>query len=832
MSLYVKYPSNLSSAGGGAVTVYANFAAFPGSATDGTLAIAADTHILYEYNLGATAWQPIASNSLYANAATSIGTASGLTLASNVLSLALATGSTPGAVANIGAANGVATLDAGGLVPITQIPPSALERLVIVATQAARFALTTATVQNGDTVKQTDTNIMYFVSDQTNLGNAAGYTVYSAGTASAVAWSGITSVPAPVTALLGTNTGDVTLTAVGATPSANGASLSGQALTLQPASSTLPGVVTAAAQSFGGVKTFAGGISAPVGTGIQVEAFGVAALVANTTGQENTAFGYHALTGSTANSNTAFGSAALDSCTTGGNNTAMGRLACHNVMTGTDNTSVGQAALYNVVNTDASGMTGIGSNAGFAYGGHYGTMLGYGAGQQATGDYITALGTNALRLSTGAGTIGLGQNAGYSSTGANTLYIGDTTQHATNYAINSIYVNSSVAAGATVQSNLKFAGTLNLPGLTASSTLALDSSKNIITIPTTTGTVTSVTFTGDGTLLSTTPSTAVTTTGTLTAALKTQTKNTFLAGPTTGSAANPTFRTLNSADYTPPTIQKFIANNGATNYQFTVTAANATVGATYTNNGQTFTVLTTIAGATLLNVSGTGAPLASGTLTKSGGTGDATITFSAFSSIYVTPANVLYLKVIMVGGGGGGASTGTAGAAVGTAGTATTFGTSFLTANGGAGGNVNASLGGVGGTATSTASPGGFAFQGGNGGAGMGIAATASYIPGGTGGATPLGGAGAGGASGAAGYAAVANTGSGGGGASIANTNTSFGTGAGGGAGGYISVLVNTPSAIYTYGIGASGASGAAGTAGFAGGAGSLGIIIVEEHYQ
>lgn len=59
------------------------------------------------------------------------------------------------------------------------------------------------------------------------------------------------------TNLSGTNTGDVTLTAVGAVPNANGASLSGQALTLQPADGTNPGVLTAAAQTIGGTKTFA-----------------------------------------------------------------------------------------------------------------------------------------------------------------------------------------------------------------------------------------------------------------------------------------------------------------------------------------------------------------------------------------------------------------------------------------------------------------------------------------------------------------------------------------------------------------------------------------------
>lgn len=94
-----------------------------------------------------------------------------------------------------GAANGVATLDANSLVPITQIPPAALERLIVVADQAARFALTTATAQNGDTVKQTDTGILYFVSDDTQLNGAGGYTVYTAGTASSVAWSGVTGTP-------------------------------------------------------------------------------------------------------------------------------------------------------------------------------------------------------------------------------------------------------------------------------------------------------------------------------------------------------------------------------------------------------------------------------------------------------------------------------------------------------------------------------------------------------------------------------------------------------------------------------------------------------------
>lgn len=103
--------------------------------------------------------------------------------------------------ANKGAANGYASLDANSKVPIAQIPAAVMERIVVVADQAARFALTTATVQDGDCVKQTDTGVMYFVKDDTNLGNASGYEVFAAGTAASVPWSGITGMDEQVSDL-------------------------------------------------------------------------------------------------------------------------------------------------------------------------------------------------------------------------------------------------------------------------------------------------------------------------------------------------------------------------------------------------------------------------------------------------------------------------------------------------------------------------------------------------------------------------------------------------------------------------------------------------------
>ena len=71
-------------------------------------------------------------------------------------------------------------------------------------------------------------------------------------------------------------------------------------------------------------------------------------------------------------------------------------------------------------------------------------------------------------------------------------------------------------------------------------------------------------------------------------------------------------------------------------YTFTISSASATVGATYTitNNGLTitFTVAATIASATTLICTGTSAPPASGTLTKTGGTGASTLTMSAYTA--------------------------------------------------------------------------------------------------------------------------------------------------------------------------------------------------------
>ena len=63
------------------------------------------------------------------------------------------------------------------------------------------------------------------------------------------------------------NTKDVSLAAVGAAPNANGATLAGQVLNFEPASATMPGILTTGAQEIAGAKTFTGAIAASNLTG-------------------------------------------------------------------------------------------------------------------------------------------------------------------------------------------------------------------------------------------------------------------------------------------------------------------------------------------------------------------------------------------------------------------------------------------------------------------------------------------------------------------------------------------------------------------------------------
>lgn len=180
----------MATGGGGGVSTYANFAAFPASASDGTLALALDTDILYAYNAGGAAWVIIGGP----GAALSIGTIDSTTAS----------------------ANGAAIL---------------ADALIMQSASGTSPGLVNITTQT-------------FAGNKTFSGTIG------------------------ASNLSGTNTGDLTLAAVGSSPSANGASLSGQVLTIQPADGTHPGVITANTQTIGGGKSFTSATSFAAGSAV------------------------------------------------------------------------------------------------------------------------------------------------------------------------------------------------------------------------------------------------------------------------------------------------------------------------------------------------------------------------------------------------------------------------------------------------------------------------------------------------------------------------------------------------------------------------------------
>lgn len=247
-------------------------------------------------------------------------------------------------------------------------------------------------------------------------------------------------------------------------------------------------------------------------------------------------------------------------------------------------------------------------------------------------------------------------------------------------------------------------------------------------------------------------------------------------------------------------------------YVFFASSCNATVNATYTNNGVTYTVIATVAAGTQVIMSGSSAPTTSGTLTFVSGTGDATITFFAVRA-------PISLEVQAVGGGGGGQ--GNSGATSGaSAGGTTTFGGQISCTGGGFSATVN--NGGAGGTGTQGTYLG-YGLPG-SAGCNSGGGTNSNGHGGPAGGDSFFGGGGSGGGnSQLAGQAAATNSGSGGGGGVSSATSSNGGSG---GAGGYAFGLVLNPTGNYAYSVGTAGAGATAG-----GGAGAAGIIIIVARY-
>lgn len=143
-------------------------------------------------------------------------------------------------------------------------------------------------------------------------------------------------------------------------------------------------------------------------TGLRNSAFGLSSLQENTTGYENSAFATHSLNNNTTGiQNSAFGYAALQNNTTGGGNSGFGDFNLNGNLTGANNSGFGYLGIRNLTSGNSNSSFGVRNLESLT-----------------TGSENAAFGTDALHsVTTTSGNIGLGTGAGYYETGSNKLFI-------------------------------------------------------------------------------------------------------------------------------------------------------------------------------------------------------------------------------------------------------------------------------------------------------------------------------------------------------------------------------------------------------------------------
>ncbi len=279
--------------------------------------------------------------------------------------------------------------------------------------------------------------------------------------------------------------------AISGSSTANGASITSNVLNLAPADATNGGIVSNAAQSFAGVKTFANTTnSTSTTTGGVIVSGGLGVAKTLYVGEDSYINGLKIGKGaSSLVTNIAIGTSTLAAATTGDKNIAIGTSALAATTTGAENTSLG----YNTMsaNTAGAGNTAIGSNSLTALNNATSTnalrnaALGYNSLLAlTTGAYNTSIGSNALAsLTSGSSNVALGNEAGQLITAgtANTsmtggVVIGADARPAASGTSNEIVLgyqarglgSNSTVIGNSNTTNTRIYGALNLPDATAS----------------------------------------------------------------------------------------------------------------------------------------------------------------------------------------------------------------------------------------------------------------------------------------------------------------------------------------------------------------------------
>jgi hypothetical protein len=286
--------------------------------------------------------------------------------------------------------------------------------------------------------------------------------------------------------------GITTLAAIGSTANANGATISGSTLNLEPASASFGGIVNTTTQTFAGAKTF----NADILTNGVRAGRGVAGIISNTVlgrnalggtsvvsneNSFNTAIGISAMQNSdgTGSYNTAVGANSAFYNNSGSHNTYLGYQTGYNTTSGTKNVAIGSGALYG--STTGNYLTGAGNNA---------------IGFEAMKDISTtaadniAIGLSAgTKLTTGTKNVFIGSNAGSSistgstanTTGLNSVLIGYDVRPLANGDTNEIVLSgyngtagtvglgsNTTLIGSSATTAAQIMGALTLPNTTAS----------------------------------------------------------------------------------------------------------------------------------------------------------------------------------------------------------------------------------------------------------------------------------------------------------------------------------------------------------------------------
>jgi len=774
-----------------------------------------------------------------------------------------------------GVANGVASLDGSGTVPISQLPAAVIGALSYQGTWNASTNIPTLTTSVG-------TKGYYYVvnvAGSTNLNGITDWQVGDWAVYNGTAWQKIDNTDA-VTSVNG-YTGTVVLTAadVGAVPYTGATAavdLNNKSLTdvshLGINTTSVPDILL---RAFGDNNSS----SRIAVRGYSSDANSSAIRVAKFRGTyaspqaplSGDSLGKFELAGYGTTSSSGYPQASLEGVATENwGATARGTKAVVKV---TPNTTTTQVTALTIDQNSAATFASTVTANGVLLTGNTGTVTSVaataGTGISITGSPITTSGTLNITNSAPDQTVVLTAGTGISTSGTYPNFTITNTSPSSGGTVTSVSGTTgriTSTGGATPVIDL--ASGVATAGTTGSATLI-----PVVTIDTY-GRVTSITTAANpqGTVTSVTGTSPVVSSGGATPAISMPAATTSVSGYLTSTDWN-TFNSKGSGTVTSVTGTAPVVSSGGATPAISMAAANTTTNGYLTStdwntfNGKGSGSVTSVSGTGTVNgISLSGTVTSSGSLTLGGtlsnvslatqvtgnlpvtnlgsGTSASSSTFwrgdgtwaaptvsiaapqvtkyTSGSGTYTTPTNCKYLYIKMVGAGGGGGGSG--GGGQGGTGGNTTFGSSLLTANGGGGGvsgNFGTS-GGTGGTSTLSSPATGLAITGNAGGSypGGSYNTTTVYTAGGFGGISLIG-------SSSAGSDGVYGAGGAGGGSS----GTPIVVGNGGAAGGYIEALITSPSSTYSYAIGAGGSGGTAGTAGVVGYAGGAGLIYIVAYF-